>query len=220
MGASYDPRSDFTAIIKLTTAPLVLVAHPDLPVDSVQDLVALVADDPGKVKGRSFGSGTNSHLALILFNRSTDLEIPHTPYPGGYETTSDLLGSSSDIMFEFPPVVMGHIAAGRLKPLAVTTRRRSTVLPDVPTLDEAGVRGVQIAGWQGIIGPKGIPPDIVDRLNAAFAAGQRIPEVTRSMEGAGLQVEITTPAEFAAFIREEYERWGAFINQEGIRVAP
>lgn len=216
----YDPTRDFTAVIKLATAPLVLVAHPELPVTSVPELIALSRDHADRVRGRSFGDGTNSHMALMLFNLRTGLRIPHTPHPGGYETTEDLVTSSSDIMFEFPPVVMSHIERGHLRALAVTTRRRSGALPDVPTLEEAGIHGVDIAGWQGIIGPRGISAAVVDRLNQAFAQVQAMPEITKTMETAGLQVETSGPHQFASFIIEEYERWGAFIREEGIRLAP
>jgi tripartite-type tricarboxylate transporter receptor subunit TctC len=214
---SYDPTTDFAPIVKLMTGPLVLVVNASLAVDSIPDLVALARDDPGNVKGGSFGIGSNSHLALILFNRSTGLEIPHTAYPGGFETTADLAACGFDLMFEFPPVVMPDIEAGRLKALAVTTKRRTTALLNVPTLEEAGVRGVDVVGWQGIIGPKGLPQEIVAKLNAAFAEAQSIPEVTRSMESAGYELEASTPEDFAAFIKIEYERWGKLIKEEGIR---
>jgi tripartite-type tricarboxylate transporter receptor subunit TctC len=157
-------------------------------------------------------------LALLLFNHRTGLAIPHTPHPGGYETTTAYVTSSSDVMFEFPPVVMGHIAARRLKALAVTIRQRSTALPDVPTLEEAGIHGVDIAGWQGVIGSRGMPRDVVDRLNAVFAAVQRMPGVTSAMENSGLEVATSTPEEFARFISEEYDRWGSFIRRENIRM--
>jgi tripartite-type tricarboxylate transporter receptor subunit TctC len=214
---SYDPTTDFTPIVKLMTGPLVLVVNASLPVNSVPELVALAREDPSTVRGGSFGVGSNSHLALILFNRSTGLEIPHTAYPGGFDTTADLAARGFDLMFEFPPVVMSHIETGRLKPLAVTSKRRATALPDVPTLEEAGVRGVDVVGWQGIIAPKGLPPDIVTRLNAVLAEAQSIPEVTRSLESAGYELEASTPEDFAAFISSEYERWGKLIREEGIR---
>lgn len=216
---SYDSRTDFSAIIKLVSAPLVLVVSASLPVDNLNELIALARRDPVKVKAGSFGVGSNSHLALTLFNRSTGLAIEHTAYAGGFETTQDLVKSGFDLMFEFPPVVMHHIEAGRLKPLAVTGNRRSTVLPDTPTLQEAGVRGVEITGWQGLIGPKDLAPEIITTLNAAFAEAQATPDVRRSLEADGYNLETGTPEDFAAFITEEYERWGALIQAEGIRVS-
>jgi tripartite-type tricarboxylate transporter receptor subunit TctC len=123
---SYDPRTDFSAIIRLvSSAPLVMVVSPSLPVDAVEELIALAREEPSKVRGGSFGVGSNSHLALTLFNRRTGLEIPHTAYSGGFQTTEELARSGFDLMFEFPPVIMRHIEAGRLKPLAVTGNRRS-----------------------------------------------------------------------------------------------
>lgn len=217
---AYDPTADFSPVVKLVTAPLVLVANASLPVHSVGDLIALVGREPGRVRGGSFGHGSNSRLALLLFTRTAGLDIPHTAYPGGFDTTSELLSGGFDVMFEFPPVVMPHIAAGRLRPLAVSTRRRSPALPDVPTLQEAGVEGAEIAGWQGIVGPAGIPPEIVTKLNTAFVTAQDDPEIRRSMEADGYQLEASTPEEFAAFINDEYERWGAVIREAGIRPGP
>ncbi len=114
------------------------------------------------------------------------------------------------------PHPLGHVAAGRLRSLAVTSRGRSTALPDVPTLLEAGIRGVEITGWQGFIGPKGLPGEIITRLNSVFAEVQNIPEVRRTLEADGYEIDQGTPEEFAAFIKDEYERWGALIQEEGI----
>jgi tripartite-type tricarboxylate transporter receptor subunit TctC len=215
----YDPTTHFSAIIRLvSSAPLVLVVSASLPVRSVDELIALARNNPDKVKGGSFGVGSNSHLALIVFNRRTSLEIPHTAYAGGFDTTEDLASSGFDLMFEFPPVIVRHIEAGRLKPLAVTGNRRSTALPDVPTLAEAGVPGVDVVGWQGIIGPRGVPPEIVTTLNSAFAEAQAMPAVRERLERDGYELDASSPDEFAAFITDQYEKWGAFIRAEGIRV--
>jgi tripartite-type tricarboxylate transporter receptor subunit TctC len=220
VNVGYDPRTDFSPIVKLMSVPLVLVVNASLPVNSVDELIALAREDPDRVKGGSFGVGSNSHLALTLFNRSTGLEIPHAAYPGGFKTTEDLVKSGFDLMFEFPPVVISQIAAGRLKPLAVTANRRSTVLLDIPTLEEAGIRGVEITGWQGIIAPRGLPREIITTLNSAFAEAQGIAEVRHTLEADGYKTEAGTPEEFAAFITDEYERWGTLIQAEGIRVTP
>ena len=216
MRVNYDPTRDFTAIALLVTAPLVLVANASLPVQSVADLVALATEDPTSVRGGSFGNASNSRLALALFNRGAGLEISHTAFAGGFDTTSDLVSRAFDVMFEFPPVVMPHITAGRLKPLAVTSKRRSAALPSVPTLEEAGVEGVEMVGWQGIIGPAGIAPEIVDKLNNLVNAIQEIGEIRASMEADGYHPEAGTPAEFAAFIDYEYRRWGPIIRNAGI----
>jgi tripartite-type tricarboxylate transporter receptor subunit TctC len=217
MKVSYDPTADFAPIIRLVTAPLVLVVGASLPVGSVGELVTFARDDPGRVRGGSFGVGSNSHLAFILFNRRAGLAIPHAAYPGGFDTTGGLVAGAFDLMFEFPAVVLPHIRAGRLRPLAVTARRRSAALPDVPTLEEAGLPGADITGWQGILGPRGVPPEIMARLNGAFADAQALPEVRRRLEAEGYHIEGGTPDAFAAFIRAEYERWGKFIREEGIR---
>lgn len=218
---NYDPIKDFTPIVKLVTAPLVLVVSASLPVNNVDQLIALAGNVSSAVRGGSFGMGTNSHLALILFNRRTGLDISHSAYPGGFATTDDLVGSAFDLMFDFPPVVMPSIEAGHLKPLAVTSKRRSAALPDVPTLEETGIQGVDITGWPGrIIGPKGLTSPIVTKLNAVFAEAQDIPEVRRRLEAQGLDVDSGTSEDFAEFITAEFERWGSFIEEEGITSEP
>jgi tripartite-type tricarboxylate transporter receptor subunit TctC len=185
---------------------------------ALDELIALARKSPDKVRGGSFGVGSNSHLALIMFNRAANLEIPHTAYAGGFETTEDLAQSGFDLMFEFPPVIIRHIEEGRLKPLAVAGSRRSTALPDVPTLAEAGVPGVDVVGWQGIIGPRGVAPEIVTALNSAFAEAQATPEVRDRLQRDGYDLDASSPEQFAAFIAGQYERWGAFIRAEDIRV--
>jgi tripartite-type tricarboxylate transporter receptor subunit TctC len=214
----YDPVADFTPITKLVSAPMVLVATSSLPVATVQEFVAYAKAHPDKVKGGSFGNGTNSHLALILFNRSAGLEISHTPYPGGEETMTDLVAGRFHVMFDFPPVVRPHLAAGRLKALGLTGDKRPRIaLPDVPTLAEAGITGVDITGWQGVLDPKRLPEQVLSRLNAVFGAVQELPEVKNAREADGYILEAGTPEEFGRLIKDEHERWGALIRAEGIR---
>ena len=218
MKVGYDPIRDFAAVIKLHSAPLLLVVNPALPVNTVQELIAHVKSNPGKVNGASFGTATNAHLALVLFNQITGLNIPHTEYVGGSQIAADLVAGKFQLMFDFPNVVVQHIRAGRLKALAVTSSRRSAALPNVPTFAEEGVQGMEITGWQGMFAPAGTPQDIIAKLNAALAKIQAKPEVRKEAEDVGFTAERGTPEEFATFIKAEHERWGKVIEQGNIHL--
>jgi len=217
MEVGYDPIRDFSPVMKLHSAPLVLVVNFALPVTTVQDLSAYAKANPAKVNGGSFGSATNAHLALVLFNQITGLKIPHTEYVGGTQIAADLIAGKFQLMFDFPNVVVPHIRADHLKALAVTSSRRSVVLPNVPTFSEAGVQGMEITGWQGMFAPAGTPPNIIAKLNAALAKIQEMPEVRKEVEDV-FTVESGTPEEFATFIKAEHERWGKVIREGKIRL--
>jgi tripartite-type tricarboxylate transporter receptor subunit TctC len=206
MKLGYDPIRDFAPVIKLHSAPLLLVVNPTLPVTTLQDLIAYAKVNPEKVNGRSFGSATNAHFALVLFNQITGLKITHAEYIGGSQIAADLIAGKFQLMFDFPNVVVPHMKAGHLKALAVTSSLRSLALPTVPTFAEAGVQGMEITGWQGVLAPAGPPLGIIAKLNAAFAKIQKMPEVRKEFENVGAIMEGGTPEEFASFIKAEHER--------------
>jgi tripartite-type tricarboxylate transporter receptor subunit TctC len=213
MKLGYDPIRDFTPVIKLHSAPLVLVANSTLPVTTLQELIAYAKANPEKVNGGSFGSATNAHLALVLFNQITGLKITHTEYVGGTQIAGDLIAGKFQLMFDFPNVVVPHMKAGHLKALAVTSSRRSVAFPAVPTFAEAGIQGMEITGWQGVLAPAGTPLTIIAKLNAAFAKIQEMPEARKEFENVGATVESGTPEEFATFIKAEHDRWGKVIRE-------
>jgi tripartite-type tricarboxylate transporter receptor subunit TctC len=213
----YDPIRDFTPVIKLHSAPLVLVVNPTLPVTTLQDLITYAKANPEKVNGGSFGSATNAHLALVLFNQITGLKIPHTEYVGGTQIAADLMAGKFQLMFDFPNVVVPYIKEGRLKALAVTSSRRSPALPNVPTFAEAGVQGMEITGWQGLFAPSGTSPNTIAKLNAVLAKIQEMPAVRKEVEDF-FTVESGTPEEFATFIKAEHERWGMVIRKGKMRL--
>jgi tripartite-type tricarboxylate transporter receptor subunit TctC len=217
MEVGYDPIRDFAPVIKLHSAPLVLVVNPVL-VNTVQELITHVKNNPGTVNGASFGTATNAHLALVLFNQITGLNIPHAEYVGGTRIAADLIAGRFQLMFDFPNVVVQHIKAGQLRALAVTSSRRIAALPNVPTFAEEGVQGMEITGWQGMFAPAGTAPDIIANLNATLARIQAMPEVRTEAEDVGFTAESGTPEEFATFIRSEYDRWGKVIEQGKIHL--
>ncbi len=218
MNVGYDPIRDFAAVIKLHSAPLVLVVNPALPVNTVPELIAYAKGNPGKVNGASFGTATNAHLALVLFNQIAGLNIPHTEYVGGTRIAADLIAGKFQLMLDFPNVVVHHLKASQLKALAVTSSRRSAALPHVPTFAEEGVQGMEITGWQGVFAPAGTPPGTIAKLNAALAKIQAMPKVRKEAEDVGFTVESGTPQEFATFVKAEYERWGKVIEQGKIHL--
>jgi tripartite-type tricarboxylate transporter receptor subunit TctC len=217
MEVGYDPIRDFMPVIKLHSAPLVLVVNRTLPVMTLQDLIAYAKANPEKVNGGSFGSVTNAHLAFVLFNQITGLKIPHTEYVGGTQIAADLIAGKFQLMFDFPNVVVPHINAGRLKALAVTSSRRSPALPNVPTFAEAGVQGMEIIGWQGMFAPAGTPPNTIAQLNAALAKIQEMRAVQKEVEEF-FTVESGTSEEFASLIKAEHERWGKVIRNGKMRL--
>ncbi len=216
MKVDYNPITDFAPIMNWASVPMLLVVNRQVPVATVQDLIAYAKSNPDKLTAGSFGAATNSHLALVLFNRNTGLKIPHTAYPGGAQTTADLISGKFQLMFDFPGVALSKVRAGELRALAVTSDRRLAVLPDVPTFAEAGVKDMEITGWQGYLAPAGTPPEIITRLNAEI---QKILNSSRQVvEATGNRAEGGTPDAFATFIKSEYERWGKLIKDEGIRL--
>jgi len=218
MKLGYDPIRDFTPVIKLHSAPLVLVVNPTLPVAKLQDLIAYARANPEKVNGGSFGSATNAHFALVLFNQITGLKITHTEYMGGTQIAADLIVGKFQVMFDFPNVVVPPMKQGHLKALAVTSTLRSVAFPTVPTFAEAGVPGMEITGWQGVLAPAGTPSGIIAKLNATFAKIQEMPEVRKEFESVGAMVEGGMPEEFANFIKVENERWGKVIREWEMRL--
>lgn len=215
MKVGYDPIGDFAPIIQeVSPLPLVLLAYPGLPVSSVQELIAYGRSNPGKLSAGSFGVPTNVHVALVLFNRITDLKIPHTVYPGA-QIMEDLMAGKFQLMFNFPVAAERYVKSGRLKALAVTGNNRSVRLPDVPTFAEAGIAGMDIMGWQGFLAPAGTPPEIVAKLNTELV---KTFISLNNKEGFKVRREAGTPEEFAAFINAEHAQWGKFLKDEGIRL--
>jgi len=209
MRVGYDPVADFAPIIlEYSRGHLILVASPGLPVNSVRELIAYGKNNPGKLTAGSFGAATNVHMAVVQFNRVTGLAIPTTVLPGA-NILDDLAAGKVQLMFNFPPPVARYVKAGKLKALAVT-HGHSMFLPDVPTFEEAGVRGMDdiSGGWMGFLAPAGTPSEIVARLNTEF---RKIFQSLNAREGFASREE-NTPEEFAAFLKSENARWGKFIE--------
>ena len=215
-GVPYDATKDFDYISVPVQAPNVLVASPKQKERTLAEVIALLKANPGKVSFASSGNGSSDHLSAEVFWQQSKTEGLHVPYKGGAPAINDLLGGQVDFSFQNVNAVLPHIKAGKLHAIAVTGDKRSPVLPDVPTLAEAGVKGAEVYSWQGLAAPKGLPPAVKDKLAHAAIAAINDPGVKKRMLEQGLEVVASTPAEFTAFQAKEWARWKHLIETRKI----
>ena len=211
-GMQYDALKDFDPITVAVQAPNVLVVPAASPHKSLADVVAYEKANPGKMSFASSGNGSSDHLTAELFWLESGTTGLHVPYKGGGPAISDLLGGQVDASFQNVNAVLQHIKAGKLRPLAVTGAKRSPVLPDVPTMAEAGVKNVDVYSWQGVVGPKGLPADVRTKFHDAVVAALKDPAVNSQLTGLGLEVVANTTEQFAAFQQQEFDRWKKVIE--------
>lgn len=212
----YDATKDFDYISVPVQAPNVLVASPGQKARTVAEVIAELKASPGKVSFASSGNGSSDHLSAEVFWQQTQTEGLHVPYKGGAPAINDLLGNQVNFSFQNVNAVLQHIKAGKLHAIAVTGDKRSPVLPNVPTLAEAGVKGAEVYSWQGLAAPKGLPPAVKDKLAEAAVAAINDPEVKKRMVEQGLEIVASTPAEFTAFQAREWARWKTLIDTRKI----
>ncbi len=215
---SFNPIEDFAPISLLGREPGVLVVHPSFPSRTVAELIAYVKQNPGKVDYASSGNGSGQHLFAALFNSMAGIRMNHVPYRGSGQATTDVISGTVPLSFPGLSSMLGHIRNGKLRPLGVTGARRSASLPDVPTLDEAGVKGYSAYVWMGLMAPKNTPPAVLARLNRELLAVLGAPEVKTYFDNAAIEPVGSTPAEFANFFREEKERWAVIIRETGAKI--
>ncbi len=214
----YDPIRDFTPVALITTVPNVLVVHPSLPVHTVRELIEYAAANPGKLTFGSVGTGSSYHMAGELFKTLTGVDMLHVPYRGSAPAMTDLLAGRFEVFFANLVSVIPHIRSGRLRALAVTAPERSSVLPELPTIAEAGVPGFNASSWYGLVGPAGMPGEVVERLNGAINAITAMPAVRAQLLRDGAEPLSGTPAEFASTIAEGIRLWGDVVRRRGIKV--
>jgi len=213
----FDPLRDFEHIALYNTAPLVFLANPGVPAKSVRELVALAKAKPGVLNFGSSGTGSSNHLAGELFNAMAGVKIVHIPYKGSTPALIDLAGGHVDLAVATVTSAVSMINAGKARPIAVTSLKRSSFMPQVPTMDESGLKGFQADGWNGVSAPAHTPKDIVDRINADVAKILRGPDMIEKFKNEGAEPAAMTPAEFAAFIRSEIAKWGKLIKLAGVK---
>jgi len=214
----FDPVKDFAPISRVATVPNLLVAHPSQPYKTVKELIAYAKANPGKVTFGSPGSGASPHVSGELFKSMTGTDLLHVPYKGSAPAMTDLLGGQISIMFDNMPSAIQHVRSGKLRPIAVTTAKRSPELPDVPTIAEAGVPGYEAMSWFGMFAPAATPKPVLDKLNAALVKVLNQPDVKKKIAEQGGDVVAETPAQFAAFIKAESAKWGKVVKESGATV--
>jgi tripartite-type tricarboxylate transporter receptor subunit TctC len=215
----YDPVKDFAPISLLAVVPNVLVVNAAKSPDrSVKDVVDRARREPGKLTYASAGNGTSIHLAGEVFASMAGVNLMHVPYKGSSPAVTDMLGGQVDLMFDSITSARPHIQSGKLRALGVTTSKRSSALPDVPTIAEAGVPGYEVSPWFAVFAPAGTPAGVVGRLNRVLNAAMQQPDIRRKLEGVGAEPIGTTPQELAAHLNKELDRWGALIKARGIRM--
>jgi tripartite-type tricarboxylate transporter receptor subunit TctC len=214
----YDPLKDFSPITMLATLPNMLVVHPSVGVNSVQELIAYLKANPNKLTFGSAGNGTSQHMSGELFKTMTGTQMQHVPYKGSGPMMTDLLAGTISMSFENMTTAYPPAKGGRLKALAVTTSKRSFVAPDVPTLAELGLAGYEISSWQAMFAPAGVPKDIVARLYAETAKALKSPDVAKRLQELGLDAGGMPPEELGALIRSEIPRLGKIVRDSGAKI--
>jgi tripartite-type tricarboxylate transporter receptor subunit TctC len=214
----YDVLKDFAPITLIASGPYVLVVNPQLPVSSVLELIAVARAQPGKIDFASSGNGSAQHLVAELFNSAAGVQLNHVPYKGSGPAMQDLLSGQVKVSFAGVPNVITHVKAGRLRALGVTTTKRASEMPDVPTIAEAGVPGYEATLWLGLLAPVGTPPEVIQRIYTETVKILQDPELQPSFRAAGVEASVIPPTEFGEFIRSEYEKWGKVVRATGATV--
>jgi tripartite-type tricarboxylate transporter receptor subunit TctC len=215
---AYEPLKDFDPITVAVASPNVLVVPTNSPHKSVADVIAHQKANAGKMTFASAGNGSSDHLTAELFWQQTGTKGIHVPYKGGGPAHTDIMGSQVDASFQNVNSVLQYIRGGRMRALAVTGAKRSPVLPDVPTLAEAGVKGVEVTSWQAVVAPKGLPQAVREKAGAAFVEALNDPRVKDQFTAIGFELIANTPAQFAAFMRDEDARWKKVIDNGKITI--
>jgi len=217
-GLQYDALKDFDLITVAVASPNVLVVPANSPHKSVADVIAYEKANPGKMTFASAGNGSSDHLTAELFWQQTGTTGIHVPYKGGAPAHTDLMGGQVNASFQNINSVVQYIKGGKMRALAVTSPKRSPVLPDVPTLAEAGVKNVEVASWQAIVAPKGLSPAVREKAHAAFVEALNDPKVKDQFTSIGFEMVANTPAQFADFQQKEYARWKQVIETGKITI--
>ncbi|MCC6532470.1 MAG: tripartite tricarboxylate transporter substrate binding protein [Burkholderiales bacterium] len=215
---AYDVTRDLAPVSLLADSPFVLVVHPSVPVSSVKELVALAKSKPGRLNYSSAGSGTNLHIAAELFKALSGANLTHIPYKGGGPALASLIGNEAQVSFLGIMVVHAQQSAGRMRALAVTSAKRSPVMPELPTIAEAGVPGYEFSAWYGVLIPSGAPRAVVSTWNAAIVKALRSPDMAERIAREGADVIASSPADFGAFLKTEIAKWAKVVKESGLKV--
>ena len=215
---SFDPLKDYAPVVLTAVVPLVIAVHPSVPANNLKEFIAYLKANPGKATYGSAGNGNVTHLGAFLFLHANGLDAVHVPYKGSAPSLTDLVGGQTQFTAETINAALPYIRDKRLKALAVTSMKRTSVLPDVPTLNESGMKGFEVGAWQGIVVPANTPPAIVKRLNAEVMKALASPEVKARLAAQGAEPLGSTPGEYGAYIKSEMERWAKVVKQSGAKL--
>jgi len=214
---SYDSLKDLVPVAQISAFPNLLVVNPVVPARTVKELIALARARPGQLTFGSSGAGSAFHLAGELFKSMAKVDMLHVPYKGGNLALTDLIGGRIDLLFYSLAITQPQIKAGKVRAIAVTGLKRDALMPELPTLDEAGLRGYDITGWHGFFVPAGTPREVIDRVNAAVAKVFGAREIRELWAGQGMEIVTATPEQFASRVRADYEKYGRLVRLAGIQ---
>jgi tripartite-type tricarboxylate transporter receptor subunit TctC len=213
----YDPVKDYAPITNFVEVPNILVARPSFPPKTIQELITYGKANPGKINWASSGNGAGGHLGLVLFSQRVGLKVTHVPYKGAGPATAAVLGNEADLLFANAGVFISHIKAGRLRAIGVAAPTRLAIFPDLPTFAESGVSNVENGSIYGLLAPAGTPKPVIDKLHAELVKIIRSPESVARLESVGAMPVANTPAQFAQYLKQEVERWGKIVRENGIK---
>jgi tripartite-type tricarboxylate transporter receptor subunit TctC len=214
----YDTLADFTPVALAAGTPNYLVVHPSVPARNVKELIALAKAKPGTLDYAMAGAGTSNHLCMELLKHTTGIDLVQVPYKGSAPAVMDLIGGQVKVMFDNVPNVLPHVKAGKLRAIAVSTRTRSPLFPELPTLAESGVPGFDVEVWFGVVAPAGTPKEVIATLNAEINRVLALPEVKQRFAQQGVHTIGGTPEQFGAYLREQMKRWGNVVKTTGVRI--
>jgi len=213
----YDPERDFAPVMLTTVLPLILIVPSSSPAQSVKEIIATARSKPGHFSFASSGAGATTHVAGELFKSMARVDLLHVPYKGGGQLMNDLIGSQVSMSFFQIPGAIQHVKSGRLKALAISTSKRSSLMPELPTIAEAGVPGYEAIAWSGVVVAARTPRPIIERLNSELARALDLPDIKKRFVELGAEASIGTPTAFEDYIRSERKKWSALVRSAGIR---
>ena len=214
----YDPVKDFEPVSQVAVVPNVVVLHPSVAAKTLKEFIALAKASPGKFDYASLGSGTAAHLGMEMLKREAGIFMVHIPYRGSAPAVADLIGGQVQVMMDGLPSALPHVRAGRLRALAVTSQKRSAAAPDLPTIAESGYPGFYADAWSGLFAPRATPKPIVDKLSLEVQRILNLPDVRERLAGLGAEPVGSTPAEFAAHVRREIDKWAVVVKTSGAKL--
>jgi tripartite-type tricarboxylate transporter receptor subunit TctC len=214
----FDPVKDFKPIVRMAFAPFILTVNPSLPVNTLKEFIAYAKAHPGEINYASPGNGSPAHLATELLKTETGINLTHIPYKAAAQAMTDVIAGHVPVMIAVAPAAIPQIKAGHLRALGVTTAVRLPQLPEVPTIDEAGVKGFEMISWIGIAGPAELRPEVVSKLSGEITRIVQQPDTARRISGLGLEMSLMQSAQFAEYMSREEARWAEVVRRSGARL--